>query len=122
MFGKLLILSLFVGCILSTFDQKYIHKEIPIETFEPFTEKYDTISSRHCSQVCDNNLECQAFQFQDSVCIGSLIMTICTLFKQVKSHMIPAVLSGSLISVNWKVNYDRFLCKTAFFLHSLSKF
>ena len=115
MFGKLLIFSLFVGCILSTFDQKYIHKEIPIETFEPFTEKYDTISSRHCSQVCDNNLECQAFQFQDSVCIGSLIMTICTLFKQVKSHMIPAVLSGSVISVNWKVNYDRILCKTAFF-------
>ena len=115
MFGKLLILSLFVGGILSTFDQKYIHKEIPIETFEPFTEKYDTISSRHCSQVCDNNLECQAFQFQDSVCIGSLIMTICTLFKQVKSNLLPAVFSGSLISVNWKVKYDRFLCKTAVF-------
>ena len=114
MFGKFLIFSLFVGSILSTLDQKYIHKEIPIETFEPFTEKYDSLSSRHCSQVCDNNLECQAFQFQDSVCIGTLIMTICTLFKQVKSNLIPAVLSGSLISVNWKVNYDRILCKTVF--------
>ena len=113
MFQKLLILSLFARSIFSGFDQ-YIQKEIPIETFEPFSEKYDTISSRQCSQVCSSNFECQAFQFQNSVCVGSLIVTVCTLFKQVKSNLIPDVLSGSLISVYWKVNYERIHCKTVF--------
>ena len=112
MFRKLLFLSLFVGYIFSfsTIDQ-YIQKQIPIETFEPFTEKYDTISSRQCSQVCNSYFECQAFQFQNSVCVGSLIMSVCTLFKQVKSNLIPNVLSGSVISVYWKVDFEPIQCK-----------
>ena len=112
MFRKLLFLSLFVGYIFSfsTIDQ-YIQKQMPIETFEPFTEKYDTISSRQCSQVCNSYFECQAFQFQNSVCVGSLIMSVCTLFKQVKSNLIPNVLSGSVISVYWKVDFEPIQCK-----------
>ena len=98
MFRKTCLLLLLVKYISATFDygNQYVQMEIPIETFEPLLEKYDIISTRQCGLVCSNNVDCKGFHFQNSVCVGSLIMTLCQLFKPVDENLIPNVLSGSV--------------------------
>ena len=42
--------------------------EIPNETFVQLDVKYHIISEMQCGLVCSNNIDCNGFQFQDSVC------------------------------------------------------
>lgn len=92
----LILLLLLVEHISATFDNQYVQMEVPIETFEPLMEKYDIISTRQCGLLCTNNEDCKGFDFQNSICVGSLLMTSCQLFKPVDKSLIPNVLSGSV--------------------------
>ena len=60
--------------------------EIPNESFEKLDEKYPILSDIQCGLVCSNNVDCNGFQFQDSVC---------TIFRAVN----PSSLSGNLTPV-----------------------
>ena len=65
--------------------------EIPNETFVQLDVKYHIISEMQCGLVCSNNVDCNGFQFQDSVC---------TLFQQAAHiDLLPRPLSGNLTPV-----------------------
>ena len=74
--------------ISASFD-KYVRMEIPNETFVQLDEKYPIISEMQCGLVCSNNVDCNGFQFQDSVC---------TLFQQAEDIDLLS-LSGNLTPV-----------------------
>ena len=69
MFPKICLLLVFTkfDTILASFD-KYVRMEIPNETFVQLDVKYHIISEMQCGLVCSNNVDCNGFQFQDSVC------------------------------------------------------
>ena len=69
MFPKFCVFLIFIkfDSILASFD-KYVRMEIPNETFVQLDEKYHIISEMQCGLVCSNNVNCNGFQFQDSVC------------------------------------------------------
>ena len=69
MFPKFCVFLIFIkfDSILASFD-KYVRMEIPNETFVQLDVKYHIISEMQCGLVCSNNVNCNGFQFQDSVC------------------------------------------------------
>ena len=92
----LVLILLHVKYIMANFEYQYVQMEVPIEVFEPLMEKYDVISARQCGLVCSDNTSCKGFYFENSVCVGSLIMTSCQLFKPIDESLIPNALSGSV--------------------------
>ena len=91
MFPKICLLLVFTkfDTILASFD-KYVRMEIPNETFVQLDVKYHIISEMQCGLVCSNNIDCNGFQFQDSVC---------TLFQQAADFDLEDTLSGNLTPV-----------------------
>ena len=65
--------------------------EIPNETFVQLDVKYHIISDMQCGLVCSNNVDCNGFLFQDSVC---------KLFQQAADlDLLPSTFSGNLTPV-----------------------
>ena len=92
MFPKFCLLLMFIkfDSISASFD-KYVRMEIPNETFVQLDVKYHIISEMQCGLVCSNNVDCNGFQFQDSVC---------TLFQQAADFdLLHSTLSGNLTPV-----------------------